>query len=191
MDDNWYRDYGKLISPISTYSPWASYQTHKIACCACARMPGTFSPPPRVSDPGMQQILRPWINITVWCLIELHPSHVISLAKFNLIWSMEWLHRNNEYLYVSWNKQWLALYFNFLVYASMKPRFDLCYMDLIQISYRQFVKLLGFSLQRNMSFSQLIINQFRWIMYGGLLCCCITHCARHEGNSTIIKAGHR
>ena len=62
-------------------------------------------------------------------------------------------------------KQWLALWFNFFVYVSMKPSFGLCYINLIQISYRGFVKLFGFPLQRNMSFSKLIINQSRWTMY--------------------------
>ena len=32
---------------------WASYQIRKIAGCACAGMPGTFSPPLRVSDADM------------------------------------------------------------------------------------------------------------------------------------------
>ena len=44
LDDNWYREYGKLISPISIYSPWASCQIHKIACCACARNAGDVFP---------------------------------------------------------------------------------------------------------------------------------------------------
>ena len=37
-------------TPITTFS-WASYQIRKITGCACAGMPGTFSSPPRVSDP--------------------------------------------------------------------------------------------------------------------------------------------
>ena len=104
--------------------------------------------------------------IAVCCLIELHPSHVISMTKFILIWSMEWLHRNNEYLYVIEMK----------IVASFMVQFPcLCFNEtsLWFVLYRfnpdfvSTVKLFGFSLQRNMSFSKLIINQSKWIMYLG------------------------
>ena len=35
--------------------PWASWQIHKIAGCACAGMPGTFSPPPTTNETASQQ----------------------------------------------------------------------------------------------------------------------------------------
>ena len=44
-----------LYRGISTFrqAPWASCQIRNIACCACAGIAGTFSHPPRISDPDM------------------------------------------------------------------------------------------------------------------------------------------
>ena len=45
--------------------PWASCQIRKIAGCACAGLPGTFSPP-RVSDPIMHH--GTCVTHVPWCM---------------------------------------------------------------------------------------------------------------------------
>ena len=57
---------GKLDFARFECKPWASYQIRKIACCACAGMPGTFSPPPRVSDPDMHH--DTCVTHVSWCM---------------------------------------------------------------------------------------------------------------------------
>ena len=47
-------------------SPWASCQIRIIAGCACAEMPGTFSPSPRVSDPDMHH--DTCVTHMPWCM---------------------------------------------------------------------------------------------------------------------------
>ena len=46
--------------------PWASYQIRKIAGAHAPGMPGTFSPPPRVSDPDMHH--RTCVTHVPWCM---------------------------------------------------------------------------------------------------------------------------
>ena len=48
------------------YFVWASCQIHKIMGCACAEMPGTFSPPPRVSDLDMHH--GTCVTHVPWCM---------------------------------------------------------------------------------------------------------------------------
>ena len=59
-----------VLAPISarpsTGAVWASCQICKIAGCACAEMPGTFSPPPRVSDPDMHH--GTCVTHVPWCM---------------------------------------------------------------------------------------------------------------------------
>ena len=43
----------KLWSCLWFEAPWTSYKICEIVGCACAGNPGTFSPPPQVSDPDM------------------------------------------------------------------------------------------------------------------------------------------
>ena len=45
---------------------WASCEIRKIAGCACAGMPGTFSPLPRVSDPDMHH--GTCVTHVPWCM---------------------------------------------------------------------------------------------------------------------------
>ena len=45
---------------------WRSYLIRNIAGCACTRMPGTFFPPPRFSDPGMHH--GTCITHVPWCM---------------------------------------------------------------------------------------------------------------------------
>ena len=54
------------IQLVACYIPWASCQICKIACCACAGMPGTFSPPPRVSESGMHH--STCVTHVPWCV---------------------------------------------------------------------------------------------------------------------------
>ena len=63
----WYSqsDCRKILEP--SRSVWASYQIRKNPGCACAGMPGTFSPPPRVSDPNMHH--RTCVPHVPWCML--------------------------------------------------------------------------------------------------------------------------
>ena len=54
-----------LLIPVATMS-WASYQIHKIAGAHAPGMPGTFSPSPQVSDPGMHH--GTCVTHVPWCM---------------------------------------------------------------------------------------------------------------------------
>ena len=51
---------------LLTNGPWASYQIRKIAGAHAPGMPGKFSPPPRVSDPGMHH--GTCVTHVPWCM---------------------------------------------------------------------------------------------------------------------------
>ena len=53
----------KIYPIFHTTPPWAFYQIHKIAGCACAR---NVSPPPRVSDLDIHQ--STWVTHVPWCM---------------------------------------------------------------------------------------------------------------------------
>ena len=58
---------GLLITKKITNSPlWASYQIHKIVGAHALGMPGTFSPSPQVSDPGMHH--GTCVTHVPWCM---------------------------------------------------------------------------------------------------------------------------
>ena len=52
--------YEAVAIDVAKILPWGFYQIRKIAGCACTGMPGTFSPPPRVSDPDMHAGIAKW-----------------------------------------------------------------------------------------------------------------------------------
>ena len=54
------------MSPKGVSSPLASYLICKIAGCACAGLPGTFSPPRQVSDPDMHDVTS--VTHVPWCI---------------------------------------------------------------------------------------------------------------------------
>ena len=56
---------------------WSSYQIGRIAVAHVMRIPGTFSPPPRVSDPGMHH--GTCVTHVPWCM----PGSLIS----GFLWS--------------------------------------------------------------------------------------------------------
>ena len=62
QDPSW----GTLLMPFSSW-PWAHYQIRKIASAHAPGMPGTFSPPPRVSDPGMHH--ETCVTHVPWCML--------------------------------------------------------------------------------------------------------------------------
>ena len=64
-------------NPSATTPPWASYQICKIAGAHSPGVPGTFSPPPRVSDPDMYH--GTCVTQVPWCI----PGSLTS----NLLWS--------------------------------------------------------------------------------------------------------
>ena len=49
------------------FGQWASYQIRKIAGAHAPGMPGKFSPPPRVSDPGMHH--GTCVTHVPWCML--------------------------------------------------------------------------------------------------------------------------
>ena len=52
---------------VTMHNPqWASYQIHKIAGAHAPGMPGTFSPSPQVSDPGMHH--GTCVTHVPWCM---------------------------------------------------------------------------------------------------------------------------
>ena len=54
------------VMAMSGSSPWASYKIRKIAGCVGAGMPGTFSPPPRLSDTDMHH--DTCVTHVPWCM---------------------------------------------------------------------------------------------------------------------------
>ena len=87
-----------LIPPLLHSTAWASYETRKIAGCACAGMPGTLPPPPWVSDPDMHH--GTCVMHVPWCMSE-------SLTSC-FLWSRWWGKRSrhsrrmlNQQFYVS------------------------------------------------------------------------------------------
>ena len=60
--------------------PWASCQMRKIASAHAPGMPGTFSPPPRVSDPDMHH--GTCVTHVPWCM----PGSLTS----GFLWSRWW-----------------------------------------------------------------------------------------------------
>ena len=67
--NNHYRKQGfdSLFAPVPvTRPPWASWQIRKIAGAHAPGMPGTFSPPPQLSDPDMHH--GTCVTHVLWCM---------------------------------------------------------------------------------------------------------------------------
>ena len=62
LKDTWW----SICTSWSLVVIWASYQIRRIAGCACAGMPGTFSPSPRDSDPDMHH--GTCVTHVPWCM---------------------------------------------------------------------------------------------------------------------------
>ena len=69
----------------NSYS-WASCQIQKLTGCACVGVPGTFSPPPRVSDPDMHH--GTCVTHVPWCM----PGSLTS----GFLWSRWWGKRSRH-----------------------------------------------------------------------------------------------
>ena len=55
-----------VLLTIIHMAPWTSCQIHKLRVAHAPGMPGTFSPPPRVSDPDMHH--GTCVTHTTWCM---------------------------------------------------------------------------------------------------------------------------
>ena len=72
--------YPQETSPNCSPSQWASCQIHKIVCAHAPGMPGTFCPPPRVSDPHMHHVTC--VTHAPWCM----PGSL----TIGFLWSRRW-----------------------------------------------------------------------------------------------------
>ena len=82
----------------ATIQRWASCQIRKITGCACAGMPETFSPPPRVSDPDMHH--DKCVTNVPWCM----PGSLTNVFLWSRCWGKRSGHSRcmrNPQIYVS------------------------------------------------------------------------------------------